>query len=67
MPFVVFGTFILWLGWYGYNGGSTNAFTGESVDIAANIIVVNTMAAATCGMTVFLVHFVKEHFGSYNK
>jgi len=52
----VMGTFILWLGWYGFNPGSTlgiSAF-GYSRD-AARAVVTTTMAAATGGVTVCML------------
>ena len=49
MPLVALGTFILWFGWLGFNGGSQLSFTGMSdADAVANVFV-NTNAAAAAG------------------
>lgn len=49
MPLVALGTFILWMGWLGFNGGSqlTLNSTGDADAIAR--IFVNTNAAAAAG------------------
>ncbi len=44
LTFSVLGVFILWFGWFGFNGGSTLAFTD-----AVPIIIVNTMLSASAG------------------
>jgi len=41
------GTFILWLGWFGFNAGSTTAVMGAELDLAK--IAVNTNLAAAAG------------------
>lgn len=47
MPLATLGTFILWLGWFGFNGGSQLAL-GSAIDAAAvaNIFINTNMAAA---------------------
>ena len=47
MPLATLGTFILWLGWFGFNGGSQLAL-GSGADAAAisNIFINTNMAAA---------------------
>ncbi len=44
LPLAVLGTFILWFGWFGFNGGSTLKLT-ESIAI----IIVNTSVSAAVG------------------
>lgn len=39
------GVFILWFGWFGFNGGSTVSLTGDDTIIAASSILFNTMMA----------------------
>ncbi|MCG6167688.1 ammonium transporter [Leptospira sanjuanensis] len=51
LPLAMLGTLILWLGWIGFNGGSTLAFTG-----AVPKIIVNTMFAAVSGMASSLIY-----------
>lgn len=45
LPYVALGVFILWLGWFGFNGGSTLA---ASTDVG--IVLVNTHLAGAAGM-----------------
>ena len=50
LPLATLGTFILWLGWFGFNGGSQLAL-GSALDAAAMAIVfVNTNLAAAAGV-----------------
>ena len=46
IPFVVLGGALLWIGWFGFNGGSALAADG----IAANAFVVTMIAAATAAV-----------------
>ena len=48
LPFATLGTFILWLGWFGFNGGSQLALGTISDAIDVSRIMVNTNMAA-CG------------------
>ncbi len=49
MPLATIGTFILWMGWFGFNGGSQLAM-GTITDIdAISLVMVDTNMAAACG------------------
>ncbi len=55
MPLATLGTFILWLGWFGFNGGSQLAMgTLEDADAVAQIFA-NTNTAAAGGAVAALV------------
>jgi Amt family ammonium transporter len=55
LPLATLGTFILWLGWFGFNGGSQLAL-GSALDAAAMAIVyVNTNLAAAAGVVVAII------------
>jgi Amt family ammonium transporter len=50
LPLVTLGTFILWLGWFGFNGGSQLAFGGAADAVSVANIFVNTNIAAAGGV-----------------
>ncbi len=55
LPLATMGTFILWLGWFGFNGGSQLAL-GTAIDAAAvSTIFINTNTAAAAGVVVTVV------------
>ena len=50
LPLATLGTFVLWFGWFGFNGGSQLAL-GSALDVSAMAIVyVNTNLAAAAGV-----------------
>ena len=52
----VMGTFILWLGWYGFNPGSTLGLSAPNyARDAARVVVTTTIGAATGGLTVVIL------------
>ncbi len=51
VPLATLGTFILWLGWFGFNPGSQLAAVGENADIIALVAVNTNIAAAAGGIT----------------
>ena len=55
MPLATLGTFILWMGWFGFNGGSELVVSnvGEANAVAA--VFVNTNAAAVGGVIAALI------------
>lgn len=54
IPFVVLGGALLWIGWFGFNGGSALAADG----IAANAFVVTMVAAATAAIVWGMVNWL---------
>ena len=55
MPLATLGTFILWLGWFGFNGGSVLATATVSDATAVANVFMNTNAAAAGGCIVALL------------
>jgi len=55
LPLATLGTFILWMGWFGFNGGSVLATaTVESANAVA-VVFMNTNAAAAGGLIAALI------------
>ncbi len=50
LPLATLGAFILWLGWFGFNGGSQLALASAADAIAISTIYVNTNMAAVGGV-----------------
>ena len=44
------GVFILWLGWFGFNGGSQLAWGGADAIAASNVVLITNLAAAAGGL-----------------
>lgn len=61
MGLVVLGTFILWFGWYGFNGGSALGATGDNTIVIQDVCMNTTIAAATGGLTVFIFTMIVDH------
>ena len=54
IPAVTLGIFILWMGWFGFNGGSQLALAGVFDAVAMSNILVNTNLAAAAGVVTAL-------------
>jgi Amt family ammonium transporter len=55
LPMAALGTFILWMGWFGFNGGSVLATASvESANLVA-VVFMNTNAAAAGGLIAALI------------
>jgi Amt family ammonium transporter len=52
LPLATLGTFILWMGWFGFNGGSQLALGSAADATAMSIVYVNTNLAAAAGVLV---------------
>jgi Amt family ammonium transporter len=55
LPLATLGTFILWLGWFGFNGGSVLATASVESANAVAVVFMNTNAAAAGGLIAALV------------
>ena len=55
LPLATLGTFILWLGWFGFNGGSQLALGSVGDADAVSQIFANTNAAAAAGALVAMI------------
>ena len=55
LPLATLGTFILWLGWFGFNGGSTLKLSDISVANEVANVFMNTNAAASGGLIAALI------------
>ena len=49
LPLATLGTFILWLGWFGFNGGSVLALASAKAATSMSLVFVNTNLAAAAG------------------
>ena len=55
VPAVTLGIFILWLGWFGFNGGSQLALSGAVDAIAISNILANTNLSAAAGVLAAII------------
>ena len=62
LPLATLGTFILWLGWFGFNGGSVLATASVESANAVAVVFMNTNAAAAGGVVAALLT-ARELFG----
>ncbi len=59
MMFGALGVLILWLGWFGFNGGSQLAWGGDDTIAAGSVIINTNIAAAIGAITALLFTWVK--------
>ena len=62
IPLVTIGVFILWLGWFGFNGGSQLAMGTAADAIAVSTIFINTFLAGAGGVIGAAI-ITRLHFG----
>ncbi|MCY4427067.1 MAG: ammonium transporter [Halieaceae bacterium] len=55
LPLATLGTFVLWMGWFGFNGGSVLATASVESANAVAVVFMNTNAAAAGGLVGALV------------
>ncbi|MQX36068.1 ammonium transporter [Roseospira navarrensis] len=55
LPLATLGTFVLWLGWFGFNGGSQLAMGSAADVISIATIYMNTNLAAAAGVVVAII------------
>ena len=65
MPLATLGTFILWLGWFGFNGGSELMVSNVGEANAVSMVFVNTNASAAGGVLGALI-LGKILFGKFD-
>ena len=53
------GCFILWFCWFGFNGGSTVALSGDGAEVASRVFVTTNLAAAVATVTVMIITWVR--------
>ena len=59
MPLATLGTFILWMGWFGFNGGSQLAMgTKDDIDGVALVVASTNMAAAVGAVTMTIITYI---------
>jgi Amt family ammonium transporter len=62
LPMATLGTFILWLGWFGFNGGSTLSLDSIAAANEVAVVFLNTNAAA-CGGLIAALSLARILFG----
>ena len=55
IPMAALGVWILWLGWFGFNGGSELVVSNESAAIAVSQVFLNTNMAAAGGVVAAII------------
>jgi Amt family ammonium transporter len=58
------GVFILWFGWFGFNGGSTFGITGENTALVGHVFATTNIAAASGGLAALTYTWVKDRHAS---
>ena len=53
------GVFILWMGWFGFNPGSTLSLTGDNLNIASRVFITTNLAASFAAATTMMITWIK--------
>ncbi len=56
IPLTVLGAFLLWFGWFGFNGGSALSAGG----LATSALVVTNTAAAAAGLVWMIISWIHK-------
>ncbi len=56
LPLATIGTFILWMGWFGFNGGSVLALGSAADATTMSLVFVNTNLAACAGVVAAMIY-----------
>jgi len=59
MLFGALGVFILWFGWFGFNGGSQLAMSGENANAVSRIIITTNLAAVAGALSSMFLTWIK--------
>ncbi|MFD0834977.1 ammonium transporter [Mariniflexile aquimaris] len=57
--YATLGVFILWLGWFGFNGGSQLAWGGDDSAAASQVVLVTNLAASAGAIAALLFTWIK--------
>lgn len=58
--YATLGVFILWLGWFGFNGGSQLAWGGDDATAASQVVLVTNLAASAGALGALLFTWFKN-------
>jgi ammonium transporter, Amt family len=59
MPLGFLGVMILWIGWYGFNAGSTLGLSGGFAELAARVAVTTTLAAGAGAVSAMVISWMR--------
>jgi len=60
IPLVVLGTFILWMGWFGFNGASGSIAGDGNAHTTGRVLVNTTIASSTAGLMTIILFYIKK-------
>ncbi|WP_445749634.1 ammonium transporter [Polaribacter sp.] len=58
--YATLGVFILWLGWFGFNGGSQLAWGGDDAIAASQVVLVTNLAASAGAIAALVFTWIKN-------
>ncbi|MEX2372737.1 MAG: ammonium transporter, partial [Dehalococcoidia bacterium] len=60
LPLGFLGVLVLWIGWYGFNAGSTLGISGGLADTAARVATTTTLAAGAGAVSAMLMSWIRS-------